>query len=299
MANHDDHSSTVINVQPSAVTVEPKRRVSIVTDPAAETRLGVDNLAFEQNPRRKISQQSEHSETGPVRRKSILHNSNGLDNDSLHSHHSNHDTRHNGPSKKHSTTDSIYSKNLSNNYLNSKQPAEQLETSWIYALCMRCRVEYNTPSWEPPHWQKICPYPLCPSYRQFARLITLVFIVCLIWVTAYTILGDTAAPGGQLFQLVVLTICANFGGWLISLTTLPRLIGMLLVGILMQNIGLIDFDDSFSHVLAELRKFALVIILTRAGLEMDPHAFKKVYKTNLKLGLLPRTIECSVVAVIA
>lgn len=58
----------------------------------------------------------------------------------------------------------------------------------------------------------------------------------LAWVTAYAIVGDSAAPGGQLFQLVVLTVAANFGGWLISLTTLPRLIGMLLVGILFQVI---------------------------------------------------------------
>lgn len=56
----------------------------------------------------------------------------------------------------------------------------------------------------------------------------------LCWVTAFVIIGETAAPGGKLFGLVVLTVAANFGGWLISLTTLPRLIGMLLVGILFQ-----------------------------------------------------------------
>lgn len=56
----------------------------------------------------------------------------------------------------------------------------------------------------------------------------------LIWVTAFIIIGDSALPGGQLFDLVVLTVAANFGGWLISLTTLPRLIGMLLIGLLFQ-----------------------------------------------------------------
>lgn len=56
----------------------------------------------------------------------------------------------------------------------------------------------------------------------------------ILWVVVYAILGDSAAPGGQLFQLVVLAVAAHFGGWLISLTTLPRLIGMLLVGILFQ-----------------------------------------------------------------
>lgn len=60
------------------------------------------------------------------------------------------------------------------------------------------------------------------------------FVGVLLWITAYVIIGDSAAPGGQLFGLVVLTVAANFGGWLISLTTLPRLIGMLMVGILFQ-----------------------------------------------------------------
>lgn len=47
-----------------------------------------------------------------------------------------------------------------------------------------------------------------------------------------------------------------------------------------------------------MRKFALVIILIRAGLEMDPGAFKKIYVTILKLGLVPWVVECSVVAVL-
>lgn len=34
----------------------------------------------------------------------------------------------------------------------------------------------NTPSWEPKHWGKVCPYPLCPSYRQVARLISIILI---------------------------------------------------------------------------------------------------------------------------
>lgn len=79
-----------------------------------------------------------------------------------------------------------------------------------------------------------------------------------------------------------------------GLTTLPRLIGMLLTGILMQNIGAVNIDGEFKAVTAQLRKFALVIILTRAGLEMDPEAFKKVWVTILKLGLVPWTVEAAV-----
>lgn len=41
------------------------------------------------------------------------------------------------------------------------------------------------------------------------------------------------------------------------------------------------------------------MILTRAGLEMDPEAFKKVYGKVLKLGLVPWTMECVAMAVLS
>lgn len=67
-------------------------------------------------------------------------------------------------------------------------------------------------------------------------------------------MGDTAAPGGQLFTLAVLTIVAYFGGWLLlKVTTLPALIGMLIVGIIMKNVGFVNFDDSFNHVTSYIR----------------------------------------------
>lgn len=40
----------------------------------------------------------------------------------------------------------------------------------------KLRNSDNTPSWQPKHWQKVCPYPLCPSYRQFARLLSIILI---------------------------------------------------------------------------------------------------------------------------
>ncbi|XP_055638910.1 sodium/hydrogen exchanger 9B2 isoform X3 [Toxorhynchites rutilus septentrionalis] len=275
------------------VSNEPKRRVSIITDPVMESKLGHDNFGFDIHSKRKISQQSHYSEEGPVRRKSNLHNAN-MDSTAVNSY----DQRVNGDvnrSKKHSFSESFAK--ISQDHESSQQNG-YLEQSWIYSLCMRCRVEYSTPSWEPPGWQKVCPYPLCPSYRQFARIISIILIGVLIWITAYVIIGDSAAPGGQLFQLVVLTVAANFGGFLISLTTLPRLIGMLLVGLLFQNVGWVNLDGEFTKVTAELRKFALVIILTRAGLEMDPKAFKKVYITILKLGLIPWLVEFVLIGVL-
>lgn len=67
---------------------------------------------------------------------------------------------------------------------------------------------------------------------------------------------------------------------------------------LLQNVGLVDLSGVVD-VTKQVRKFALVLILIRAGLEMDPNAFKKIWLTILKLGLVPWTIEFGLCAVLA
>lgn len=79
----------------------------------------------------------------------------------------------------------------------------------------------------------------------------LIGLLC--WGIVYAILGEPAAPGGQLFGLAVLCIAAHFGGWLMSLTTLPPLIGMLLTGLLLQNVGLVHIAGEYREVVSQLR----------------------------------------------
>ncbi|CRL01326.1 CLUMA_CG014448, isoform A [Clunio marinus] len=317
----DDQSESVRKTSTILPPTDVKRKVSILTDQHSPEKGGsyYDNLAFEG---RKISQQSDHSEDG-TRKKSILHNPltpeqqrlalqqvvpsdtivtqpthatlpnlNAV-NDKLNGG----DTHHRG--KRHSTTSSLYSRHSRKSSRDEKLKPS-MEGSWIYSLCLRCRAQYNTKSWQPKYWEKVCPYPLCPSYRQFARLLSIILIGVLIWATTYAILGDMAAPGGELFSLVTLTVAANFGGWLVGLTTLPRLIGMLFTGILMQNIGAVNIEgEQIEHVTDHLREFALTIILTRAGLEMDPEAFKKIWFTIIKLALVPWVAEAGIITVLS
>uniref|UniRef100_A0A182RX38 Na_H_Exchanger domain-containing protein n=1 Tax=Anopheles funestus TaxID=62324 RepID=A0A182RX38_ANOFN len=274
------------NASSQSSSGDTKRKVSIITEPVVE-RLGHDNLGFEQN-KRKISQQSHHSEEGPARRKSNLHNNN-FDTSSIHS------DRYNGEAGGRAKKQSFSER--------SKRLNEtMIIPGWNSLGSIRCACDVGSSTQRPrgnrPVGKK---FALIPCVRPTASLPESchILIGVLLWITAFVIIGDTAAPGGQLFQLVVLTVAANFGGFLISLTTLPRLIGMLLVGILFQNVGWVNLDGEFQIVTAELRKLALVIILVRAGLEMDPTAFKKIYKTILKLGLIPWFVECSLIAVCA
>ncbi|XP_067206399.1 sodium/hydrogen exchanger 9B2 isoform X2 [Linepithema humile] len=169
--------------------------------------------------------------------------------------------------------------------------------SWLYLFCARCHGRDDTPSWEPPGWRRACPQPFCPTYRKFARVVCLFLLGLLLWGVVYSVIGDDAAPGGPLFGLAALSIAAYFGGWLISLTTLPALIGMLITGLILQNVGLVAIDGQYAVVVANLRKIALVIILTRAGLDLDPAALKRLKVTVPKMGLIPWLVEATVMAV--
>ncbi|KAL1124009.1 hypothetical protein AAG570_001779 [Ranatra chinensis] len=127
--------------------------------------------------------------------------------------------------------------------------------SWWYLLCTKCRQKESGPGWEPPFWQSFCPYPFCPTYRHMARVLALFLLVVLAWGIIFSVVGHDAAPGGQLFDIAVLCIAANFGGWIFRMVTMPPLVGMLFVGILFQNVGLINIHGEYNAVVAELRQF--------------------------------------------
>ena len=72
---------------------------------------------------------------------------------------------------------------------------------------------------------------------------------------------------------------------------LPRIIGMLLTGIILGPYVLDLFDQSILGISADLRKMALVIILIKAGLSLNLKDLKKVGRPALLLSFLPATFE--------
>ncbi|WP_295581428.1 cation:proton antiporter [uncultured Oscillibacter sp.] len=72
---------------------------------------------------------------------------------------------------------------------------------------------------------------------------------------------------------------------------LPRIIGMLLTGILLGPYALNLLDSSILLVSADLRKMALVIILIKAGLSLDLRDLKAVGRPALLLSCLPASAE--------
>lgn len=72
---------------------------------------------------------------------------------------------------------------------------------------------------------------------------------------------------------------------------LPRIIGMLITGILLGPYVLDLFDGSILTISADLRQMALVIILIKAGLSLNLEDLKKVGRPALLMAFLPALFE--------
>ena len=72
---------------------------------------------------------------------------------------------------------------------------------------------------------------------------------------------------------------------------LPKLVGMLLAGVLLCASGLDFLGGTIQSVSADLRKLALVIILLKAGLSLDLQDLKKVGRPALLMAFLPAAFE--------
>lgn len=72
---------------------------------------------------------------------------------------------------------------------------------------------------------------------------------------------------------------------------LPRLIGMILTGIILGPYMLNVLDPTILNISSELRQIALVIILTRAGLALDIKDLRKVGRPAILMCFVPAVFE--------
>ena len=72
---------------------------------------------------------------------------------------------------------------------------------------------------------------------------------------------------------------------------LPRIIGMLITGIILGPYVLDLLDPSILSISAELRKMALIIILLKAGLSLDLQDLKKAGRASVLLSFVPASCE--------
>lgn len=95
----------------------------------------------------------------------------------------------------------------------------------------------------------------------------------------------------MLLSIALILILGMFMGWLCQKIKLPSLLGMLITGIVLGPYGLNLLDGSILGISADLRKIALIIILTRAGLGLDISGLKKIGRPAVLMCFLPASFE--------
>ncbi|KAG7486625.1 hypothetical protein JOB18_035069 [Solea senegalensis] len=154
-----------------------------------------------------------------------------------------------------------------------------------------------------PLLRRFCP---CPPRGLWASLITKVLLAAVLFGVVWSITEDECLPGGNLFGITVLFLCALIGGKLVALIRLPKLppfpplLGMLLMGFMLRNTPVITTGVNINiRWSSSLRNIALAVILARAGLGLDSTALVKLKSVCIRVAVGPCIIEACTVALVS
>lgn len=103
----------------------------------------------------------------------------------------------------------------------------------------------------------------------------------------------------MLLSIAYMLLLGMFTGWLCKKFHLPSLLGMIFTGMVLGPYGMNLIDGSILNISAELRKIALIIILTRAGLSLNIEDLKKVGRPAVLMCFLPACFELAGMMILA
>lgn len=95
----------------------------------------------------------------------------------------------------------------------------------------------------------------------------------------------------MLLSLSLIFLVGMFLGWICKKIHLPSLLGMLLTGIILGPYVLNLIDSSLLTISADIRKIALIVILTRAGLSLNIDDLKRVGRPAILMCFVPACFE--------
>ena len=103
----------------------------------------------------------------------------------------------------------------------------------------------------------------------------------------------------MLLSISLILLVGMSVGWMCKKMRLPSLLGMLVTGMVLGPYMLDLLDGSILGISAELRKIALIIILTRAGLGLDLSGLKKIGRPAVFMCFVPASLELLGILLIA
>ena len=134
------------------------------------------------------------------------------------------------------------------------------------------------------------------------------FLLAVLCVLLWLLLGDAFLPRGAGFSLLVLYLAASAAGALVKRLSrrLPPLLGMLLAGLVLRNLPgepLRSDHALLGHAFAwwsnKLRACALATIMLRAGLGLDLAKLRKMGLATARLFFCPCLAKALIVALLA
>jgi len=95
----------------------------------------------------------------------------------------------------------------------------------------------------------------------------------------------------MLLSLGLILTLGFIGGYLFSKIKIPGLVAMIIVGLIIGPYFLNLIDASILNISAEMRQIALIIILTRSGLNLDLASLKQIGRPAILMSFIPATLE--------
>lgn len=95
----------------------------------------------------------------------------------------------------------------------------------------------------------------------------------------------------MLLSIALILILGMILGWLCQKCKLPSLLGMMFTGVILGPYVFDCIDTSILSISSEIRKIALIIILTRAGLSLDVSGLKKIGRPAVLMCFVPASFE--------
>ena len=95
----------------------------------------------------------------------------------------------------------------------------------------------------------------------------------------------------MLYSIAAIMLVGSGLGWVCKKIKLPGLLGMLLTGILLGPYAYNVLDESILAISSDIRKIALIIILTRAGLSLDISGLKRIGRPAVMMCFIPASFE--------
>ncbi|CAG0904048.1 unnamed protein product [Darwinula stevensoni] len=151
-------------------------------------------------------------------------------------------------------------------------------------------------------WKRLRQSLLCPPGVKLGRACTFLLVFPLVWIAGYGLTGHEMLLDGNLFKIYIIFFACLLGGWLMEIIRLPGLLGMIIVGMIFGNLKhqISWMEHPIQHGWSgKIRGVALVVILIRAGLGLNPEQLRRLSLMVARLAFVPSTVEAIIVACVS